>query len=230
MNWTVFQKMLGQMVVASGGTLQLFFLTLLFALPLGLLVAQGRMSHHKWVQWPIRAYLLVMRGTPLMLQLIFFWFAPSYLAMALNINVGANAVTTFFFNNRTVSAVVAFTFNYAAYFAEIYRGGIESVSPGQREAAAVLGFTRRQTFFHIVLPQVIKKVLPPMSNEFMTLVKDTALASTIGVAELFILARETTSTQATLLPVLVAGVFYLVMNAVVSKGFSVAEKRLSYYQ
>ena len=210
-------------------TLVLFFLTLLFALPLGMLVAQGRMSRHKWLSWPIRAYLLVMRGTPLMLQLFFFWYAPGYLAIALNINVNANGLVQLLFNNRLFSAVVAFTLNYAAYFCEIYRGGIESVSSGQREAADVLGFTHKQTFFHIILPQVIKKILPPMSNEFMTLVKDTALASTIGVAELFVLAKETTSAQATLLPIVVAGVFYLAMNALVSKGFSVAEKRFAYY-
>ncbi len=227
MTWTVFVKMLKQMLEASGGTLILFFLTLLLALPLGMLIAQGRMSRHKWISWPVRAYLLVMRGTPLMLQLIFFWFAPTTIFHNLDFS---NPVVAFFFNNRMTAAVVAFTLNYAAYFSEIYRGGIESVSLGQQEAADVLGFSRRQTFFHIVLPQVIKKILPPMSNEFMTLVKDTALASTIGVAELFILAREITSAQATLLPVFVAGLFYLVMNAIVSKCFSVAEKKLGYYQ
>ncbi len=230
MSSTVFMKMLLQMLRSSGSTLLLFFLTLLIALPLGLLVAHGRMSRHGWISWPVRAYLLIMRGTPLMLQLIFFWYAPALLAMALNIDVGANAVTTFFFNNRMEAAVVAFSLNYAAYFSEIYRGGIESVPLGQREAADVLGFSRKQTFFHIVLPQVVKKILPPMSNEFMTLVKDTALASTIGVAELFVLAKETTSAQATLLPIFVAGVFYLLMNALVSKGFSIAEKKLSYYR
>lgn len=230
MDSTVFFKMLTQMLESSRMTLALFFLTLLFALPLGMLVAQGRMSRHKWLSWPIRAYLLVMRGTPLMLQLFFFWYAPGYLALAMHINVNANWLVQLLFNNRLFSAVVAFTLNYAAYFCEIYRGGIESVSSGQREAADVLGFTRKQTFFHIILPQVIKKILPPMSNEFMTLVKDTALASTIGVAELFVLAKETTSAQATLLPIVVAGVFYLVMNALVSKGFSMAEKRFAYYR
>ena len=227
MTWTVFLKMLRQMAEASVGTLTLFFLTLLLALPLGLLVAQGRMSRHKWISWPVRAYLLIMRGTPLMLQLIFFWFAPTTIFHNLDFS---NPVIAFLFNNRMTAAVMAFTLNYAAYFSEIYRGGIESVSLGQREAADVLGFTRRQTFFHIVLPQVVKKILPPMSNEFMTLVKDTALASTIGVAELFILAREVTSAQATLLPVFVAGLFYLAMDAIVSKCFSVAEKKLAYYQ
>ena len=233
MSSPVFMKMLVQMLRSSGSTLLLFFLTLLIALPLGLLVANGRMSRHRWLNWPVRAYLLIMRGTPLMLQLIFFWFAPSLLVSALGVDartIQANIVASFFLNNRMTAAVVAFSLNYAAYFAEIYRGGIESVPMGQREAADVLGFSKRQTFFHIVLPQVMKKILPPMGNEFMTLVKDTALASTIGVAELFVLAKETTSTQATLLPIVVAGVFYLIMNALVSKGFSVAEKKLSYYR
>lgn len=228
MDSTVFIKMLRQLLTASLGTLELFFLTLLFSLPLGLLVAQGRMSRHKWISWPVRAYLLVMRGTPLMLQLIFFWYAPSILlGQLLDLT---NPVADFFFNNRMVAATVAFSLNYAAYFSEIYRGGIESVPLGQREAANVLGFSKRQTFFHIVLPQVIKKILPPMSNEVMTLVKDTALASTIGVVELFVRAKEITASRATLLPIFVAGAFYLVMNAVVSKGFSMAEKKLSYYR
>ena len=232
MSPTVFMKMLQQLLSASLGTLELFFLTLLFSLPLGLLLAQGRMSRHKWISWPVRAYLLVMRGTPLMLQLIFFWYAPSLLfGPLLDLS---NPVAAFFFNNiinsRMVAAVVAFSLNYAAYFSEIYRGGIESIPAGQREAANVLGFSKKQTFFHIVLPQVVKKVLPPMGNEFMTLVKDTALASTIGVVELFVRAEEITSTRATLVPIFVAGVFYLVMNAVVSKCFSVAEKKLSYYR
>ena len=232
MSPTVFMKMLQQLLSASLGTLELFFLTLLFSLPLGLLLAQGRMSRHKWISWPVRAYLLVMRGTPLMLQLIFFWYAPSLLfGPLLDLS---NPVAAFFFNNiinsRMVAAVVAFSLNYAAYFSEIYRGGIESIPAGQREAANVLGFSKKHTFFHIVLPQVVKKVLPPMGNEFMTLVKDTALASTIGVVELFVRAEEITSTRATLVPIFVAGVFYLVMNAVVSKCFSVAEKKLSYYR
>lgn len=197
-------------------TVKLFGFTLLFALPLGLVLAFGRMSKFWPVQWLTRLYLLVMRGTPLMLQLIFFWFG-----LKLGSTIGFSRMET---------AILAFSLNYAAYFAEIYRGGIEGVPHGQWEAANVLGFSRAQTFFRIILPQVIKRVLPPMSNEFMTLVKDTALASTIGVAELFILAREITSAQATLLPVFVAGLFYLVMNAIVSKCFSVAEKKLGYYQ
>ncbi|MCI8361043.1 MAG: amino acid ABC transporter permease [Clostridiales bacterium] len=209
-------KLIVQMLLDSRVTLGLFALTALFALPLGLLVACGRMSRLKLIQWPVRAYLLVMRGTPLILQLIFFYFMPSY--------IFGQSLPRFW------AAVLAFTLNYAAYFAEIYRGGIEAVAVGQREAAAVLGFSRSQTFGRIVLPQVVKHILPPMGNEFMVLVKDTALAQTIGVMEIFRLANTTVSANASLVPIFIAGVFYLVMNAIVSKGFSIAEKRLDYYK
>jgi polar amino acid transport system permease protein len=209
-----FMKMLLQMLEASAVTLELFALTLLFSLPLGLLVAFGRMSKRWYIQWPVRFYLLIMRGTPLILQLVFFYF-------------GLNAL---FPINRFVAAVVAFALNYAAYFAEIYRGGIEAIPDGQREAAQVLGFTRAQTFGHILLPQVIKNILPAMGNEFMVLVKDTALAQAIGVMELFRLAFNITSREFTILPIFVAGLFYLIMNALVSKGFSIAEKKMGYYR
>ena len=215
MSWEHIGKMMQQMLGASAVTLEVFFLTLLFALPLGLVVALGRMSRYKVISLPVRAFLLVLRGTPLMLQILFVYFAPGLL----HINI-----------DRFPAVIVAFSLNYAAYFAEIYRGGIEGVDIGQREAANVLGFSKSQTFFRIVLPQVVKRILPPMSNEFMTLVKDTALAQTIGVAELFRLAKTTSASSSSILPIFVAGAFYLVMNAVVSKGFSLAEKRLHYYQ
>lgn len=211
-------NMLGHMLEATATTLEVFFLTLLFSLPLGLLVALGRMSKFKIISIPIRVYLLIMRGTPLILQLIFFYFAPSTL---LGPAYGLD---------RFTAAILACSLNYAAYFAEIYRGGIETVSVGQYEAAHVLGFKKTQTFFKIVLPQVIKRILPPMSNEFMTLVKDTALVQTIGVAELFRYAQTTTSQMASIMPIFVAGIFYLVMNMVVERAFSMAEKRLSYYR
>lgn len=211
-----FTNMLSHMLEASVTTLEVFFLTLLFSLPLGLIVSLGRMSKFKVISVPVRIYLLIMRGTPLILQLIFFYFAPSTI-FGLNLD-------------RFVAAILACTLNYAAYFAEIYRAGIESVAVGQYEAAHVLGFGKTQTFFKIVLPQVIKRILPPMSNEFMTLVKDTALVQTIGVAELFRYAQTTTSQMATIMPIFVAGVFYLVMNMVVERAFSTAEKRLAYYR
>ena len=214
MSWNQIAEMLLHMLDASKMTLLVFVLTLAFALPLGMLVAAGRMSKIKIISWIIQAYLLVMRGTPLILQLIFFYFAPDIIGIHLT---------------RFQAAIVAFTLNYAAYFAEIYRGGIESVPLGQREAANVLGLSRTHTFFRIVLPQVVKKVLPPMSNEFMTLVKDTALAQTIGVAELFQFAQSTSSRTFSILPIFVAGIFYLVMNAVVNLGFNLAEKKFNYY-
>lgn len=209
-------KLILNMLEASAVTLQVFFLTLLFSLPLGLLVASARMSKRKLVQMPIRFYLLIMRGTPLILQLIFFYFVPA--------QIFGTGLPRFW------AAILTFTLNYAAYFAEIYRGGIQSISYGQHEAAAVLGFSRGQTFFRIILPQVIKNILPPMSNEFMTLVKDTALAQTIGVMEIFRLANTSASKNFSTLPIFVAGLFYLIMNTVVSKAFSVLSKKLDYYR
>ncbi len=214
--WLLIQNMLE----ASLTTLLVFGLTLLFALPLGLVVALGRMSRFKPLSWLIQIYLLVMRGTPLILQLIFFYFVPDQIGRALGVTISLD---------RFQAAILAFSLNYAAYFAEIYRGGIEGVPVGQREAANVLGFSKSHTFFRIVLPQVVKKILPPMSNEFMTLVKDTSLAQVIGVAEIFQLANTATSKYFSVEPIFVAGAFYLVMNAVVNVAFKLAEKRLDYY-
>ena len=165
-------KMLGAMLEGSIVSLEIFFLTLLFALPLALPIAFGRMSTRRLVAVPVNLYILVMRGTPLILQIIFVYFAPYYLFEASY--------------DRFTAVIVAFVLNYAAYFAEIYRGGIQSIPKGQHEAAKVLGFTRADTFFRIVLPQVVKRILPASANEVITLVKDTALAQTIGVAELFL--------------------------------------------
>lgn len=208
-------KLTGFMLEASAVTAKIFFLTLLFGLPLGLIVCLGRMSAPAILKLPIRAYLLIMRGTPLLLQLMFFLYAPYYI-------FGVRL-------DRTVAGVLAFALNYAAYFAEIYRGGLESIPEGQKEAATVLGFSKTQTFFKIVLPQVIKRILPPMGNEFMTLVKDTALIQIIGVAEIYKLATQTMSREVSVIPLVLAGAFYLVMNGIVSKCFGSAEKRLSYY-
>lgn len=197
-------------------TLKIFFLTLIFGLPLGLIVSFGRMSKVKLIQWPIRFYLLIMRGTPLILQLFFFFYFP------------------YFVFERTLprftAAIVAMSINYAAYFAEIYRSGIQSIPKGQYEAAQVLGFTKSQTFFKIILPQVIKRIMPPMGSEFMTLVKDTALVSVIGVAEIYQLATDTMSKSSSLVPLIMAGVFYLIMNTVVSECCNFAEKKMSYYR
>ena len=210
------QKMLEAMLQGSLVSIEVFVLTLLFALPLAFPIALGRMSRSRLVSGAVNVYLLVMRGTPLILQLIFVYFAPYYLFHASY--------------DRFVAVVIAFVINYAAYFAEIYRGGIEAIPNGQYEAAKVLGFTRSQTFFRIVLPQVIKRILPSTANEVITLVKDTALAQTIGVAELFRVAQNASARQFSTLPIFVAGLFYFVMNWVVSAAFSRAERKLSYYR
>ncbi len=217
MSQSAIYQLVVNMLSASVVTLEVFFLTLVFSLPLGLLVASLRMSKYKIVQLPIKFYLLIMRGTPLILQLIFFYFLPSQL-------FGYGHMLPRFW-----SAILAFSLNYAAYFAEIYRGGIQAVPVGQHEAATVLGLSKVQTFFRIVLPQVVKNILPAMGNEFMTLVKDTALAQTIGVMEIFRLANTSASTNFSTLPIFIAGLFYLVMNSVVSKGFTSLGKRLDYY-
>lgn len=211
MTWDDILNIVVRMAETSLTTLQLFFMTLIISLPLGLLMAAIRMSKIRPISFLMRGFLLVMRGTPLMLQLVFFMYGVRLPFPRLHI------------------AVVAFGLNYAAYFAEIYRGGIESIPAGQREAANVLGFSKRQTFFRIILPQVVRRILPPMGNEFMTLVKDTALARIIGVTEITSFAESMQSRHVTILPVVIAGIFYLVMNSVVSKCFAAAEKRLGYY-
>lgn len=204
------------MLEATLMSLRIFFITLIFSLPLGMLVAMGRMSKIKIINLPVRFYILIMRGTPLMLQLlfIFYGFKPIF---------GIQL-------DRVLSAEVAFVLNYAAYFAEIFRGGIEGIPRGQHEAAKVLGFTKSQTFFRIILPQVAKHIIPPMGNEFITLVKDTSLAQVIGVVELLKVTSNWVSSAVSMTPFAIAAVFYLVMNAVVTRCFTVAEKRLDYYR
>jgi polar amino acid transport system permease protein len=208
-------KMLGAMLEGSVVSLQVFFLTLLFALPLALPIAFGRMSSRRLLSVPVNLYILVMRGTPLILQIIFVYFAPYYLFEASY--------------DRFTAVIVAFVLNYAAYFAEIYRGGIQAIPRGQYEAAKVLGFSRADTFFRIVLPQVVKRILPASANETITLVKDTALAQTIGVAELFRVAQNASARQFSTMPIFVAGAFYFVMNWAVSELFLRAERKLAYY-
>ena len=212
-----FASLLPAMLEGTVTSLEIFFLTLLIAIPCGLFIAAGRMSKLWIVRAPIQAYLLIMRGTPLMLQLFFFYFGPYYI-------FGITGM------NRFWAVILAFGLNYTAYFAEIYRGGIESIPIGQYEAAEALGFTRSQTFFKIILPQVLKRVIPPMGNEFMTLVKDTALARIIAVEELFDVAAKAANGYVSTVPFVVAAIFYLVMNFVVSRGFAMAEKKLDYYR
>ncbi|MFA6844660.1 MAG: amino acid ABC transporter permease [Sphaerochaetaceae bacterium] len=208
-------QLLLQMLKATFTSLEIFFLTLLFALPLGLLVVKGRMAKNKVVSMLVNIYIMIMRGTPLILQLIFVYFAPYYLFK-----------TSY---DRFTAVIVAFVINYAAYFAEIYRGGIQSIAKGQYEASQVLGFTKTHTFFRIICPQVIKRIIPAMGNEVITLVKDTALAQTIGVAELFRVAQNASAREFSTMPIFIAGVFYFVMNGIVSKTFDRIEKNLAYY-
>ncbi len=197
-------------------SLKIFFLTLIFSLPLGFVVAKGRMSRIAPLRWIVDLYIQIMRGTPLILQLIFVYFAPFYI-------FGASY-------DRFTACIVAFVINYSAYFSEIYRSGLQSIDRGQYEASKVLGFSKTYTFFHIILPQVIKRILPALGNEVITLVKDTALAQTIGVAELFRVAQTASSREFSTVPIFIAGVFYFVMNYIVSRLFVVGEKKLNYYR
>ncbi len=196
--------------------LQVFVLTLLFAVPLGVVVARLRQSAVKLISLPIRFYLLIMRGTPLILQLIFFMYFPPFI---FNFPI-----------DRFVAVILAFSLNYAAYFAEIFRGGLESIPRGQFEAGHVLGFSQGQTFTRIILPQVIKRILPPSASEAMTLIKDTALAQIIGVAELFRAAQNSTSRLVSIEPIIAAGIIYLLLNSLVALVFNRFEKKLSYYR
>jgi polar amino acid transport system permease protein len=230
--------MLGIMLQGAVISLEVFSLTLIFSLPLALPIAFGRMSKNWLLRKVINGYLLIMRGTPLILQLIFIYFAPKYLYQFLYNTFSVYMPAASFWQilrfilsyNRFTAVIIAFVLNYAAYFAEIYRGGIESIAKGQYEAAKVLGFTESQTFTRVVLPQVIKRILPATGNEVITLVKDTALAQTIGVAELFHAAQNAAAREFSTMPIFVAGIFYFVMNWVVSAAFMYGEKKLSYYK
>lgn len=209
------ENLLPQLFEGVFVSLRIFALTLIFSLPLGFVVCRGKMSAFKPLSFIVDFYIQIMRGTPLILQLIFFYFAPYYL---------------FGFSfKRFTAAIIAFTVNYSAYFAEIYRSGLQAVDKGQYEASKVLGFSKGYTFFHIILPQVIKTVMPSLGNEVITLVKDTALASTIGVIELFRVAQTSSSRIFSTMPIFIAGIFYFIMNYIVSKVFAVIEKRLDYY-
>lgn len=213
------------MLKGSGTSLEVFFLTLLFAIPLALPIALGRMSKHKALSGITNVFLLIIRGTPLMLQLLVVYFGPGLFIRWL-IDLGFDVSFNW---NRFAAAIIALSINYAAYFAEIYRGGIEAIPRGQYEASKVLGYTQAQTFFKIVLPQVVKKIVPAMGNEVITLVKDTALVSVIGVSELLMVAKERQGAMFSFVPLFIAGIFYFFMNWVVSVIFQKLEKKLSYY-
>ena len=197
-------------------TLKVFGVTLVFSLPLGLLICFGSMSRIKPLRWLIRGFIWIIRGTPLMLQLIVIFYGPGLL-------FGMRALPRF------TAVIVAFAINYACYFAEIYRGGIESISQGQWEAGQVLGLTKTQTFFRVVLLQVVKRILPPMSNEIITLVKDTALARIIAVYEV-IWAGESFIKSGMIWPLFYTGAFYLLFNGLLTILFSKTEKKLDYFR
>lgn len=220
-------KMLLTMLRGSVTSLEVFFLTLLFAVPLAIPFTAGRMSRNRILSSVTKFFLLVVRGTPLMLQLLVVYFGPSLFCMWLNNTFGLSIRLSW---PRFIAANVALIINYAAYFAEIYRGGVEAIPQGQYEASKVLGYTKQQTFFHIVLPQVVKRIIPAMGNEVITLVKDTALVQIIGVSELLRVAQETQSRLFSFMPLFVAGIFYFVMNWLVSLAFVQLEKKLSYYK
>ena len=200
-------------------SVEIFFLTLLFSLPLGLLVAFGRMSKNGLLRTATKVYISIMRGTPLMLQLIVVYFGPYYL---FHVRISAAY--------RFIAVIIGFAVNYAAYFAEIYRGGIESMPRGQYEAAQVLGYSRMQTFFLIILPQVIKRILPSVTNEIITLVKDTSLAFVIAVAEMFTVAKQIAAAETTVVPLMIAGAYYYVFNLVVALSMERIEKHYRYYE
>ena len=210
--------MIMKMSEGLGKTCAIFFLTILFSLPLGMLITLLRMSKNKVVSSVTRFVIAVLRGTPLMLQLLAVTYGPYYLF--------GTAVA----KNKLIPVVIAFAINYAAYFAEIYRGGIESMPVGQYEAAEVLGYTKAQTFIHIILPQVFKRVMPSITNEVVTLVKDTSMAFTVSYQEMFTIGKQISNSESSFMPFLVAGVFYFVFNAVVDFVMGRVEKRMSYYQ
>ena len=210
--------MILKMSEGLGNTCAIFFLTLLFSLPLGMVFALLRMSKSKVVSSVMRFIISILRGTPLMLQLLAITYGPYYL---FGVSVS---------QNKLIPVVIAFAINYAAYFAEIYRGGIESMPIGQYEAANVLGYTKVQTFMHIILPQVVKRIMPSITNEVVTLVKDTSIAFCVSYQELFTIGKMIANSETSFTPFLIAGVFYFVFNAIVDLVMGRIEKRLDYYK
>lgn len=217
-----------------GKTLQLFSLTLLLALPLGLLLSFGSMSRFRLVKWLVKTLIWVIRGTPLMLQLIVIFYGPGLLASQAAALGSQNAliqwVASWTVMDRFVAALLAFVINYSCYFSEIYRGGIESISKGQYEAGQVLGMTKTQVFFRVVLLQVVKRIVPPMSNEIITLVKDTSLARIIAVYEIIWAGQAFIKSDGLLWPLFYTGAFYLVFNGLLTVVFGAIEKKLDYFR
>lgn len=209
--WNLTNLLLG----GVGTTVSVFALTLVFSMSLGMLVAFGRMSKHRLVSMPVSFYIYIMRSTPLMLQVMFLYFL-----MPL--------VLPFKFD-RFWAVIFSFVINYAAYFAEIFRGGILSIAPGQREAAQVLSYSKAQTFFRIILPQVIKRVILPVTNEVITLVKDTALVSVVAISEVLTIAKKQATGSVSVDPFIVAMIIYLVLNGIAEQACKLVERKLNYY-
>ena len=214
-----FTNMCSRLAEGMMVSVQIFFCTLFFSLLLGIIVAFGRMSKHFIIRFPTKVFISIMRGTPLMLQLLVIYFGPWFL-FEMKISSGY----------KMTAVLIGFAINYAAYFAEIYRAGIESIPVGQYEAAKLLGYNKLQTFIYIVMPQVIKRIVPPVANETITLVKDTSLAYTLSVIEMFSLTKQIAAAETSMMPFVVAGIFYYIFNLVVAVTFEHLEKKLGYYR
>ena len=214
-----FLSITSQLTSGMLASLTIFVLTLLFSMPLGLLVCFGRRSRFAPLRWLVKFYISVMRGTPLMLQLLVVFYGPYYI-----FKIGLSP------DYRFYATIICFSVNYAAYFAEIYRSGIESIPVGQYEAAKVLGYSRIKTFFKIIFPQMVKRVLPPVTNEVITLVKDTSLAFAIAYTEMFTLAKQVSAKDSNIIPLFVAGLFYYIFNFIVAAIMERIEKKMSYYR
>ena len=215
-------------------TFEIFLLTLLFALPLGLIISFGSMSKFSPLKWASKLLIWVIRGTPLMLQLIVIYYGPGLVGTWAQANNDGSAIMGWLASwhcfDRFLAVMIGFVLNYACYFSEIYRGGIESISKGQYEAGQVLGLTKTQTFFKVILFQVIKRIVPPMSNEIITLVKDTSLARIIMVYEIIWNAQKFIKSDGLLWPLFYTGAFYLAFSGLLSLLFGYIEKKMNYYR
>ena len=224
-----FSVMLQQLAGGLGQTMIIFALTLVLALPMGLVVMLGRRSRFKPLSWLVRAYISIIRGTPLILQLLVVCFGPYYISKWL-VDLGlTQQILRVSGGWRFTSLILGFVINYAAYFCEIYRSGMDSIPVGQLEAAEILGYNRAQTFIRIELPQMVKRVLPSVTNEIITLVKDTSLAYALAYTEMFTLAKQIAAAETSIMPLFVAGLFYFVVNALVAWGMALVEKAFGYY-
>lgn len=210
-----FSKLIPQLLEGFGMTLKIFSITLVLAIPLGIIIALGRLSKLRIIKWITGVYVLILRGTPLLLQIIFIFYGLPLVNISLD---------------RFPAAICALVLNYGAYFAEIFRAGIQSIDKGQIEGAQVLGLSGRQTFFRIILPQAFKRILPPVSNEIITLVKDTALVYVVGLDELLKIGQIALNKTSSLVPLILVGAIYLAFIGILTKILAYVEKRFNYYE